>query len=144
MKSKGQNKPGMSLLKKIIITAIFIFAVAIVINIAPNYIRNEITDKINLIINNNNVTKSLKYDVFIGENEAIYISTKDVANFFDEDIFYDNKYNQIITTQDTKIATIELNKNELEINRSKANNLCTSNRKRWTILLTIFGNAKYI
>ena len=60
------------------------------INIAPNYIRDEITDRVNLIINNSNITKSLKFDVFIDENDTVYLSTKDVANFFDGNIYYDN------------------------------------------------------
>jgi len=40
----------------------------------------------------NNVTKDLKFEAFVDENEVIYLSTKDIANFFDEDIFYDNKW----------------------------------------------------
>jgi len=119
MRAKKEKKNGPNMFKKIIVVALFIFAVATIINIAPNYIRNEITDKVNLIINNNNVTKSLKFDVFIDEKDTVYISTKDVANFFDENIFYDNEYDMLITTSDTKIATIELNENEMEVNGAK-------------------------
>lgn len=113
------KKNGPNMFIKIIVVVLFMFLVVTVINIAPNYIRNEITDRVNLIINNNNVTKSLKFDVFLDENETVYISTKDIANFFDENIFYDNKYDMIITTSDTKIATIQLNKNEMEVNGAK-------------------------
>lgn len=101
--------------KKIIIIAIFIGLVAIVINLAPNYIKNEIKNKINVIINNNNVTQSMKYDVYI-EDDIIYMSTKDIANFFDGNIFYDNKYNQIITTYNTKVAVLGLNKKTINVN----------------------------
>lgn len=119
MREKEKAKKGLKMFSKLIIIAIFIFLVSIVINIAPNYIRDELAGKTKLIINNNNATKSLKYDIFIDENDVVYMSTKDIANFFDENIFYDNKYNQIITTSNTKVATLELNKNEIEINASK-------------------------
>ena len=102
-----------------LVVALFIFAVAIVINTAPNYIRNEITDKVNVIINNNNVTKSLKLDVFVDENDIVYMSTKDIANFFDENIFYDNVYDLIITSSDTKIESLKLNEKEMEVNGAK-------------------------
>lgn len=119
MKEIEKAKKGLKMFSKLIIIAIFLFLVSIVINIAPNYIRDELAGKTKLIINNNNSTTSLKNDIFIDENDIVYISTKDIANFFDENIFYDNKYNQIITTSSTKVATLELNKNEIEINSSK-------------------------
>ena len=113
------NKEKSNIGKKILIIAIFIGLVAIIINLAPNYIRKEINNKINVIINNNDVTKSMKFDAFIGDNEVIYLSTKDIANFFDEDIFYDNKYNQIITSSETKLAALPLEKDEIYVNSSK-------------------------
>ena len=116
MKEKKENSRGF---RKIIIIAIFIGLIAIVINLAPNYVRKEIIGKTNVIINNNNVTESLKFDIFIDENEIVYMSTKDIANFFDEDIFYDNKYDQIITSSDTKLATLKLDEKEMYVNSSK-------------------------
>ena len=38
----------------------------------------------------------------------VYVSTKDIANFFDDHIFYDNKYDQIITTSETKSSNIKI------------------------------------
>lgn len=119
MKAKNEVKVKMNWFRKIIIVAIFIALIAIIINIAPNYIRKEITGKTNVIINNNDVTESMKFDVFIDENEIIYMATKDIANFFDEDIFYDNTYDQIITTSDTKTATLKLDEKEMYVNSSK-------------------------
>lgn len=119
MKAKRNKKNGPNMLVKIVVVALFMFAVATVINIAPNYIRNEITDKVNLIINNSNVTKSLKQDIFIDENDTVYISTKDIENFFDDNIYYDNEYDLLITSSDTKIATLKLNENEMEVNGAK-------------------------
>ena len=54
--------------------------------------------------------------------------TKDIANFFDGSIFYDNKYDQIITTSDTKVATMKLDEKLVEVNGSELN-LVASARK---------------
>jgi len=116
MRSKKEKKQKSNWLIKIVTIVIFIVLVAIAINIAPNYIRNEIKGKINLVINNNNVTSSLKFDVIVDENEIVYVSTKDIANFFDGDIYYDNKYDQLITGSDEKIAVLPLGKKEITVN----------------------------
>lgn len=118
MRKNKEEKQKSNILFKIVIIAIFITIVGLIINIAPNYIRNEIKDKINVIINNNDVTKSMKYDIYI-EDDVIYMSTKDIANFFDEDIYYDNMYNQIITTSDVKVATLKLQEKEMSVNGSR-------------------------
>ena len=76
---RNENKPKKVYLYKIVVAVIFALLVMFVLNVAPNYIRNEIIAKTNLVINNSNVTKSLKNDVII-ENEVVYISTKDIAN----------------------------------------------------------------
>lgn len=114
-----ETKKGLKIISKILITAIFMSIVAVIINLAPNYIYDEMKDKTKLIINNNDVTSSLKFDIYIDENEVVYISTKDIANFFDEDIFYDNEYDQIITSSDTKLAVLPLNSKEIYVNSSK-------------------------
>ena len=119
MRAKNKVKEKSNWFRKIIVIAVFIGLIAIIINLAPNYIRKEITGKINVIINNNNITESMKFDVFVDENDIVYMATKDIANFFDEDIFYDNKYDQIITSSDTKLATLKLNEKEMYVNSSK-------------------------
>ena len=119
MKAKKEVKEKSNWFRKLIVIGIFIGLIAIIINLAPNYIRKEITGKINVIINNNNVTESMKFDVFVDENDIVYMATKDIANFFDEDIFYDNKYDQIITSSDTKLATLKFNEKEMYVNSSK-------------------------
>ena len=119
MRANNEVKEKSKWLRKIIIIAVFIGVIAIVINIAPNYIKDKETGKINVIINNNDVTDSMKYDIFIDEEEVIYMATKDIANFFDEDIYYDNIYDQIITTSDTKVATLKLNEEKMNVNSSE-------------------------
>ena len=119
MRTRKEVKEKSNWFRKLVIIAIFIGLIAIVINLAPNYIRKEITGKINVIINNNNVTESMKFDCYVDENDVIYMATKDIANFFDEDIFYDNVYDQIITTSNTKVATLKLDEKEMYVNSSR-------------------------
>lgn len=52
-----------NVIKIIVILVLLMIAIAI-LKIAPNYIRDEIKDRTNLIINNSNVTTSLKKDVY--------------------------------------------------------------------------------
>lgn len=102
---------------KLIVVLVFALAVWFVLKTATNYIKDDIVGKTNLVINNSNTTKNLKNDVIV-ENGVVYVSTKDIANFFDDHIFYDNKYDQIITTSETKVATLKLNENKAKVNAS--------------------------
>ena len=70
MRSKKKEKK--IYIYKLIVTIIFALAIVFVLNTAQNYIRNEITGKTNLVINNGNVTKSIKNDVIV-EDDVIYL-----------------------------------------------------------------------
>ena len=112
--SRGKKEKKINIYK-IFVVIIFLCITIFILKIAPNYIRNEISDKTNLVINNSNITKRLKNDILV-ENDVIYISTKDIANFFDEHIFYDNTYDSLITTSNTKVATMKLGEKKAKIN----------------------------
>lgn len=100
---------------KIIVVIVAIIAVSFILNVAPNYIRDELADKVNLIINNNNVTKKLKNDVIV-RDKIVYISQDDLKNFFDDEIYYDSTYNHIVTTSNTKVAVLPINESKITIN----------------------------
>lgn len=102
---------------KFIAVAIFMLIILFTISMARNYVRNDVVGKTNLVINSSNVTKSLKNDVII-ENDVIYISTKDIKNFFDDHIYYDDKYNQIITSSDMHLATFKIGEKKCNIDGS--------------------------
>lgn len=110
--------------KKIIMKAFFAIIVVIVLIfagfIANDYIILDNNKKTNLVINNKNVTSNLKNDVLI-ENNVIYLSKSDIANFFDKYIYDEKETNQIITTYDKKIAAIGFEENTITINGSKKN-----------------------
>ena len=117
-KAKREEKVKNKVISKIFVVAIFLGIVFSVLKFAPNYINTDITDKANLVINNSNVTESLKKDVII-ENGIIYISMEDISNFFDPYIYYDEKYNQIITTSDNQITSMVIGENSITNNGSK-------------------------
>ena len=104
-REKKEQKQSNKTIRKIVIVAIFLALICLVFKYAPNYIRDDITDRTNLIVNNGNITKDLKKNIFV-ENGVTYISKEDILNFFDPYIYYDEKYNQIITGGDTRIASI--------------------------------------
>ena len=117
MRINKQEKKG-KMIFNILKVILFLVALIIVFKLAPNYEINDsyAKDKINIIINNNNVTKKLKYDLFINEKNVIYMSMQDIKNYFDNYIIYDEENDQIITTYGEHIGVLKLNKNEMKIN----------------------------
>lgn len=93
--------------------------VAFILNTAPGYRRDKMEDITNLVIHDVNVTEELKEKIYINENGSIYLSKEDVKNLFDNTIYYDKQLNQIITTSDTKVANIPINKKEMIVNDSQ-------------------------
>lgn len=125
---KMQNNEKRFYLYKLIIIIIFTLVTIGILKISPNYTRNDITGKTNLVINNNNITKNLKNDVIVKDG-VVYISTKDLANFFDGNIFYDNKYDQIITSSDTKLATLKIDEKKVTVNGSEIDLIASAIKK---------------
>ena len=117
---KNLEKVKSNIALKIIIIAVFFASVILVLHFAYNYLRDDVRDRINLIINNSNVTNSLKSDVYI-ENGVVYLSKSDTANFFDSSIYYDEKYDQIITSSYDKLAAMPIGKTQIEVNSSNTN-----------------------
>ena len=105
-------------MRNVIVGVIALLIAAFIINIAPGYKRDKYKDVVNLIIDEHNVTEDLKNMLYINENKTVYMSEEDVRELFDENIYYDQQYNQIITTSDTKVATFVIDKNKCTINSS--------------------------
>ena len=106
-----------------IIIAIIIIALVLIVGAIGGYYvikRNYIVSKINqtnLIINNSNATSSLKNNVYIKDG-IVYVSKPDIYNFFDNTIIYDEKYNQVVTTSSTKIASLPIDSKQIQVNSS--------------------------
>ena len=105
------------LILRIVIVVIALLLLLFIIKIAPNYAKDEFADEINLIINNNNITRNLKSDIIIEDN-TIYLSADDVRNFFDEYLLIENENNRLITTSNTKTVVIPFNGTKIYINGS--------------------------
>ena len=121
---KVDNKPKAKkiwgAIKRIIIILILLAISAFILKTSKYYINDDITDKTNLIINNNNVTARVKADLIIKE-DIIYISMRDIDNFFDQYIYLDEDVNKIITTYDENIAKVGFNGSSIEINGKNKN-----------------------
>ena len=104
--------------KKLIIVAIIVLITGAIVYKANDYIILGKNKAINLVVNNRNITTNLKKPVII-EGEEIYISKQDIGNYFDKYIYEEKQNNQIITTNEDKIAEISLEKNEKSINGTK-------------------------
>lgn len=114
----NNKKSGLKIVAKIVVVLIFLAVIVGVFYIASkNYVTHEIKDKVNFIINNSNVTSSLKADVFV-QDGVVYVSKADIANFFDSTITYDEQYNAIITAAEEKVAMLPVGKKEMEVNSS--------------------------
>ena len=104
-------------IKKCFLTILAIIIIAIIAMIVNDFVIIDNNKTTNLIINNKNVTSSLKQKVLI-EDDIIYLSKQDISNFFDKYIYQDEKTEKIVTTYDKKIAEIGFDKNEININGS--------------------------
>ena len=115
---RAQKKEKGKLFYKLVVVAILMLLAFLILKYAPNYVNTEISDNVNLVINNSNVTGDLKKDIII-ENGIIYISKEDIQNFFDPYIYYDEKYNQIITTSENQVTSMVVGENTMINNGSK-------------------------
>ena len=116
-----------------IVALLVIFIIAMILN---NFIILDNNKTTNLVINNKNVTSNLKNDILI-EDDIIYLSEPDIANFFDKYIYEDDETNQIITTYDKKIAAIGFEDNVININGSEKEIYAHAINKDGTIYLPI-------
>ena len=133
---KKLEKEQKQKIKKVLLIALAVIIVLIVVYKLNDFMvlgKNKTT---NLVINNNNVTANLKNEILIQDDE-IYISKADLSNFFDKYIYEDTENNQIITTYNTKLASISLEENKMTINGSNKETSAHAIEKNDTIYLPI-------
>lgn len=115
MKDKNERSKG-KILFNIVIVIIFLIILGGVFYFSPNYVREDYNGKIKILINNNNVTLKMKNDIYIDENNNVFISMTDVKNYFDKYIEYDKENGDIITTSEINIAKLSTKNNKIMIN----------------------------
>lgn len=113
------EKKKNNFIKNTFIVCVIMAIVLFILKVAPNYIK-ELDNKVNVIINYTDVTDSMKQEAYIDENGNLYLSKDDIKNFYDEYIYYDEKYNQIITTSDTKLLTMSIGEKQKTVNGNKS------------------------
>ena len=89
---ENENKrASKKIIIKILVVILALLFLVVAFKLAPNYEINDTyaKNKINLILNNNNVTKKLKKDLFINDKNVIYMSREDIKNYFDKYIMVD-------------------------------------------------------
>lgn len=129
--------------KKILIVAVLLTIVVGILIIATNFKKDPTIGKINIVINNNNVTAKLKQDIFIDNNGVIYVSKDDIANYFDGQVYYDKENEQLITTSETKVAVLSTTEKTMKVNGAEVRLLGTVVRKDGVIYIPIseLGNV---
>lgn len=103
-----------SVMKGFIVLVILMVIFLVVGFIILNTPKKVNTDKVGLIINNNNVSSKVKNDVYRDEEGQVFLSVEDVRNYFDKYILY--KDGKLITTFDTKLAIMENDSKKVTIN----------------------------
>lgn len=115
MNRKQKETKLLHAVRRSIITTIFLIIIIFLINIAPNYLKEAKDDRVNIIINNKNVTNDLKNSILIRDGKA-YISTADIKNFLDEYLIEDN--DSVILTSSTKTVKFKKMSDYIDVNTS--------------------------
>jgi glycoside hydrolase family 18 len=134
MKEKNERNKGKIVLN-IIIVVIFLAIVSGVFYFSPNYIKEDYEGKTKILINNNNVTLKMKNDVYIDENNNVFMSMPDIKNYFDKYIEYDKEDGDIVTTSEINIAKLSTEKNTITINGEEEELNSSAIKKGETIYL---------
>ncbi len=110
--SKHKKKSNNKSYKKIAFIIAFIFIIIIGIKINK---KEEKSNKMQVIINNENITEDLQ-DEIKQENDQIYMSFEDIQKFIDSTIYKENETDLIITTSPKKVVTLKKDDENVKIN----------------------------
>lgn len=134
MKEKNERNSS-KIIFNIFIVIVFLVLVGGVFYLSPNYIREDYDGKTKVLINNNNVTLKMKNDVYIDENNNVFLSLADVRNYFDKYIEYDKENGSIVTTSEINIAKMSTKDNKITINGQEEELNSSAIEKNETIYL---------
>lgn len=134
MKEKNERNSS-KLIFNIFIVLVFLALLGGVFYLSPNYIREDYDGKTKVLINNNNVTLKMKNDVYIDENNNVFLSLADVRNYFDKYIEYDKENGSIVTTSEINIAKMSTKDNKITINGQEEELNSSAIEKNETIYL---------
>ena len=120
MKHKKKFKLKMkknSLLRKLIIVAILLVIVLNVLRYAAYFKKNNPNEI--LVIIQNDAFVELANNLYIDDNGIIYLSEKDIKEYFDKDLYYEKDQSNLrryISVCDNKVLSITENANHMYVN----------------------------
>lgn len=119
------KKYKLRFIRNVIVCVIALFIVARLLDVMPGFKRDKTEGITNLVIGDEDITEELKHNIFVDDNETVYISYEDTKNLFDNTIIYDYATGQLITTSDTKVGDMLLNQKHVTINGTVIDTLGT-------------------
>lgn len=122
IRTKGNNRMKKFFVLKLFIVCVFLFVSYMICGftkyyIAPIYYGDE---EIRVIIDDAEVTRNMP-DVAVFVDGKAMLSFDTIKKYFDEYIYFDEKYNTVIITGDTDIIKMELDDNSLNLNGTSKN-----------------------
>ena len=102
---------------KFLVVCIFMLTAYMICDLTKYYIRPIYykDNEIRVIINDTEVTRNLPSTVLF-KNEKIMLSFDTIKKYFDEYIYFDEKYETVIVTSEVDVAKLKLNENKININ----------------------------
>ena len=100
-----------------ILRIVLVIGIIIVIANIILGLRNRTPEDISLIIGENKI--ELKDELLIDENDNIFISKDDVANLYDENIYYNDDEQTLITTHNKHVAKLVIGQTTMEVNSTR-------------------------
>ncbi len=112
-KKKKVNKA--KLISRMLLLLIIIFGIIFLFkNVFTN--NNTNISELALIVDNQDITSTLKKDIYINKDKQLYMSVEDIKNTLDKNIYLEEETGKLITTSDTKVGAIDVNNNIFELN----------------------------
>ncbi|MBR3153080.1 MAG: SH3 domain-containing protein [Clostridia bacterium] len=107
-----------SLYKRLFIVFLELIVVLTILRYAA-YFKKEVDDgKIHLVLDNSEV-ESLENDIYVDDNNIVYLSEEDVKELFDKNIYEEKKEDnniRVVSTCENKVLTMDEGENHVFIN----------------------------
>ena len=110
-------------MKRVLIPFLFVIAAIFICAIAPNYYEGDTysDNEIRVVLNSKEIphNKSLLPDEVVIVDGKVMFSQNTVDILFDKWLYYDEKYDTIISTTDTGVAKLKIDSNKININNEE-------------------------
>lgn len=120
MREKETEKRKFPTVLKVLLIIAIILGIGTVGGIAVlnKFLAEPNNGETRLAINFTDVTGKTKHSIVVEDN-IIYLSMEDIGVYYDNHIYFDSKYNQIVTSTEDKLAVLKIGEKSIEINGEK-------------------------